>query len=69
MHPEESWICSSAIVDRAMPVFGGLIGVGISKGLEHYPHSDTEIFGVTVEDFSKSHKSFFTFKVDNVDMV
>jgi hypothetical protein len=44
LHPEESGICKvyiffklkSAIVDRAVPVTGGIVGVGITFGVEYY---------------------------------
>lgn len=36
IHPAESGICKSAIVDRAMPETGGIIGIGITHGLEMY---------------------------------
>lgn len=36
IHPEESPICISAIVDRAMSYYGGIISVNIFKGLPSY---------------------------------
>lgn len=36
IHPEESSICRSALVDRSMPLTGGLVGVGITYGLPGY---------------------------------
>jgi hypothetical protein len=33
IHPGESSICKSAIYDKAIPLSGGIIGVGIMPGL------------------------------------
>lgn len=36
IHPEESSICRSALIDNSMPFTGGLVGVGITYGLPGY---------------------------------
>ena len=67
IHPEESSICRSAIIDKAVPPCGGLIGIGVAHGLTSYDASPDKLLGVQVETFKKSEKSFFTYKIDNVD--
>lgn len=66
IHNEESSVCKSAIVDNASPFSGGVIGVGIVQGIEKYDKAPY-IHGLEVKSGSKSKRSFFTFKVDNVD--
>ena len=68
IHPEEASICRSAIVDRSMPYIGGVIGIGISHGLNSY-EAGHPYAGLEVKSYKSSSKSFFTFKVDNVDFV
>jgi hypothetical protein len=36
IHPEESSICSNAYIDRSIPLEGGMLALGISKGLDTY---------------------------------
>lgn len=62
IHPQESSICKSAIVDGAMPLIGGVIGIGIVSGLEYYERASPKN-GIEVHSFQKSSKSFFTYKV------
>lgn len=68
IHPEEASICRSAIVDRSMPLTGGVIGIGVTHGLNDYQkapnYADLEIRAHKV-----SKRSFFTYKVDNVDFM
>jgi len=33
IHPEDSSICMSALVDRSIPYVGGIIGINILTGL------------------------------------
>jgi hypothetical protein len=66
IHPQESSICKAAIADNSVPFFGGVIGVGISKGLLNYDKGGV-INGINVLSHKKSQKSFTTFKIDNVD--
>jgi len=49
-----------------MPAFGGVIGVGIGAGLDKYP-SNEPVNGKDIGEYQKSRKSFFVYKVDNVD--
>ena len=68
IHPEESSICRSAIADRSMPAFGGLIGIGVMPGLSTYekaPH----YMGLEIKAHKVSAKSFVTYKVDNPDFM
>jgi len=67
VHPEESGICKSAIVDNAMPLTGGVVGVGIGVGLPLYPAAK-ETYGIKIVEHAESAKSFYTFKIDNIDM-
>jgi len=50
IHPEESGICKSAIVDNAMPLTGGVVGVGIGVGLPKYPEAP-ESYGIKIVEF------------------
>jgi len=36
IHPEESSICMSALVDRSIPFHGGVIGINVLTGLKEY---------------------------------
>jgi hypothetical protein len=36
IHPEEAVICTSAIVDKAISFYGGIISVSVYSGLESY---------------------------------
>jgi len=49
-----------------MPPSGGVIGVGIGVGLQKYPAAK-ERMGVKIVEHQDSAKSFYTFKIDNVD--
>ena len=62
IHPEESSICKSAIVDGAMPLIGGVIGIGVTSGLDFYERSHPSQ-GIEIRSFQRSSKSFFTYKV------
>lgn len=62
IHPQESSICKSAIVDNAMPLIGGVIGVGVVNGLEYYERANRKN-GIEIHSFQNSAKSFFTYKV------
>jgi len=67
IHPEESGICKSALVDNAIPLSGGVIGIGIGVGLPKYP-GRPEKYGMTVVEHMDSAKSYYVFKIDNIDM-
>lgn len=62
IHPQESSICKSAIIDNAMPLIGGVIGVGVVSGLEYYERANRKN-GIEIHSFQNSAKSFFTYKV------
>ena len=49
-----------------MPFFGGVIGVGITRGLSNYEKGG-KVFGIEIKQFKQAKKSFYTFKIDNVD--
>lgn len=68
IHSDEASICRSAIVDRSMPFFGGIIGIGVSHGLKSYQAS-AKYGGLEIKSYKSSSKSFFTYKVDNVDFM
>lgn len=36
IHPEDSSICMSALVDKSMPFTGGVIGMNVLSGLSKY---------------------------------
>lgn len=40
IHPSASPICESAIIDKAMPPYGGVIAINIFQGLKSYPLSN-----------------------------
>lgn len=67
VHPQESGVCKSALIDNSMPLTGGVIGIGTGLGLKKYPGYKTR-FGIEVLEFKVSKKSFYTFKIDNVEM-
>jgi len=50
-----------------MPFHGGVIGIGITPGLSSYGAGRT-ISGLRAISFGSSSKSFYTMKIDNVDM-
>jgi hypothetical protein len=66
IHNEESSICKSAVVDGASPLSGGIIGIGIVQGIDKYEKGGV-IKGIEVKSGSKSKRSMFTFKIDNID--
>jgi len=50
-----------------MPLTGGIIGIGVGLGIQKYPAFKPQK-GLEINEFKVSAKSFYTFKVDNVDM-
>jgi len=50
-----------------MPLFGGVIGIGIGQGL-HYYEAGAAILGIEASKYDLSKRSFMTVKIDNVDM-
>ena len=67
IHPEEASVCAAAFIDQSIPFEGGLVGIGIAKGLESYEGGSLK--NIDVSGFQKSKRSFVTFKIDNVDMI
>ncbi len=69
MHPEEASICRAGIVDRAMPIFGGIIGLTIIHGATKYSKLESPYMGIEVKEHAVSKKSFITHRIDNIDMM
>ena len=44
-----------------MPTVGGIIGVGIFKGLENYNGAGI-VMGIPIKSYERAKKSFVTFK-------
>lgn len=72
IHPENSPICLSAMIDRAMSEYGGIISISIFPGLEKYlinkaisHHNNIKI----IPYIGHSKKSYTVSKVDNIDLV
>ena len=61
IHPDASSICVSAIIDKSIPTAGGIIGMGIFKGLDNYAAAGI-VMGVSVKSYERAKKSFITFK-------
>jgi hypothetical protein len=75
IHPENSPICLSALVDQAISYYGGLISILISPGLDNYSfpynadkHKD-DIISVQEYRSQSVKKSYVLSKVDNIDLV
>jgi len=66
IHPEESSVCRAAIIDRSMPLFGGVIGINILTGIDGY-ESTEKYHSIKAIKKGPSLKSFTTYKIDNVD--
>lgn len=74
IHPSNSPICLSAIVDGVISPYGGIINISIYSGLEKYKVPDnfpTKIENITVKDYEGNDikKSYSVSKIDNVDLV
>lgn len=74
IHPKKSPICLSAIVDKAMSLYGGIIQISILPGLDSYklPQNCPKKLGnITIKSYDSgdSMKSYSLSKVDNVDLV
>jgi len=54
IHPEESSICKSAIIDNSMTLMGGIVGVGTYKGIGAYMKNEEKIYGLEVEAHKQS---------------
>lgn len=68
IHPEESPICISAIIDRSMSLYGGIIGINVISGIQSYT-GGKKIFGFQIESYGVSKRSFTITKVDNIDLI
>ena len=74
IHPKNSPICLSAIVDKAMPQYGGLISISIFSGLDEYkvPSKFQRQLGkITIKGYEEGNslKSFVVAKVESIDLV
>lgn len=71
IHPESSPICLSALVDRAMSDYGGIIQISIYPGLEKYLINNTLKHSLikVAPYIGHANKSYVVSKVDNVDLV
>lgn len=73
LHPMESPICLSAIVDRAVSAYGGVFQINVFYGLNHYevPRQFTSKYS-SIDVKSKNGmtaKSYNVVKVDNPDLI
>lgn len=66
IHPEESSVCRAAILDRSVPLYGGVIGVNILTGIDGYEGAE-KWHSIKSNKAANSLKSFTTYKIDNVD--
>ena len=73
IHPDISPICLSALADKAISEYGGIISISIFPGLEKYVIKDegTKISKLIriASYFGKPKKSYTVSKVDNVDLI
>jgi len=72
IHPEHSPICLSALVDRAISEYGGIIQISIYPGLEKYliNKAITQQNLIKISQFiGHSNKSYVVSKVDNIDLI
>lgn len=73
IHPTKSPICQSAIVDKAVSIYGGIISINVFSGMDkyeidrNYPKNFKFIQISPSEESSK--KSYSITKVDNVDLI
>lgn len=72
IHPDVSPICLSALIDRAVSEYGGIISISIFPALEKYvaPSKKDRKSNLikVVSFFGKPQKSYSVAKVDNVDL-
>ncbi|MCQ2816211.1 MAG: hypothetical protein MJ252_02985 [archaeon] len=73
LHPESSSICLSAMVDKAMSYYGGIISISIFPAVSQYPiisEKLTQFPNIDIISGSGSGtRSFTVAKVDNVDII
>lgn len=53
VHPQESGVCKSALIDNSMPLTGGVIGIVTGLGLMRYPGYESR-FGLEIAEFKTS---------------
>lgn len=74
IHPKKSPICLSAIVDKAMPPYGGLISISIFSGLDEYKvpkRFANQLGNIYIKSYNEGNslKSYSIAKLDNIDMI
>jgi hypothetical protein len=73
IHPDKSPICLSALVDKAISYYGGIISISIFPGLDSYnlPSKIPSFKGITIKSITSKSimKSFVLSRVDNIDLV
>ena len=72
IHPAESPICLSAIVDNAASLYGGIFSISLFSGYDKYElpqNTPSEIKSIKIKPYGPSKKSYVLAKIDNVDMV
>lgn len=71
-HPDITPICLAAMIDKAMPAYGGILAINVFPALTKYaiPTGFTKIGNIGLKSYyERSGKTFTLAKVDNVDMV
>lgn len=74
IHPQQSPICLSAMIDKATSLYGGVVSISITPGLDGYKVPKTfpsKIGNIKIKSYDSidSMKSYSISKVDNVDLV
>lgn len=74
VHPENSSICLSAIVDRAISLYGGIISISVVSGMNEYPIPENfpeKLGNISIQPYYSDtvKKSYTLAKVDNVDLI
>eukprot|EP00340_Litonotus_pictus_P002490 CAMPEP_0170519088 /NCGR_PEP_ID=MMETSP0209-20121228/4623_1 /TAXON_ID=665100 ORGANISM="Litonotus pictus, Strain P1" /NCGR_SAMPLE_ID=MMETSP0209 /ASSEMBLY_ACC=CAM_ASM_000301 /LENGTH=1885 /DNA_ID=CAMNT_0010804883 /DNA_START=79 /DNA_END=5736 /DNA_ORIENTATION=- len=72
IHPDISPVCTSAMVDKAIPPSGGIFAISTFPALTKYPLPPRwdKIGSITLKSYNmQAGKSYTVAKVDNIDMV
>ena len=72
IHPESSPICLSALVDKSISIYGGIISISIFPGLQKFngPQKIMNMGNIKITSLNRaSKKSYTVAKVDNIDLV
>jgi len=74
IHPDISPICLSALADKAISQYGGIISISIYPGLEKYvildEYNKIKLGKIKISSFfGHTKKSYTISKVDNVDLI